>query len=327
VPGGGTVTIPTGQTGADVALQAPVVVGADFATPVTVTASTADASFEAKVRIVGAAEAPKLVAIDPASVDLFAGDQALARVVLDLPALAGPMDVALAIAPEGIATVPAAVTVAQFALDAMFNLDAVAAGDATLTATAGDDFLNAAVHVTEKPTDPVMPSSPGDVLVTEYMAKSQAGSGDPGEWIELYNDTESLLDLGGCVLKDDGTNVHAIVGPLVMGPGQYLVLGASTDPALNHHAGVVYAYGTGFQLANTDDEVILDCGTVIDKVAYTSSASAVQAVSRQLDPTQFDSVANDAATSWCASTGVFYTDTASGVAYKGTPGTANVACQ
>jgi hypothetical protein len=65
---------------------------------------------------------------------------------------------------------------------------------------------------------------------------------------------------------------------------------------------------------------------VIDRAAYTTSSSATTAVSRQLDPGQFDSIANDAATAWCASTGVFFDDTAAGVAYKGTPGVSNVSC-
>ena len=323
IPAPGTVTIPVGQVTADVTLQALV---AD-PTPVTVTAWTPDATLLAQVRVVGAAETPKLLALDPAPVNVYAGDTLSVQVVLDLPALAAPVDVALALDPAMPATAPAVVTVPLNAVAVSFEVTALEAGDATLTATLGTQTVTAVVHVTERPSLPVTPSAAGDVLVTEYMAKSQGGTSDPGEWVELYNDSEKLLDLGGCVLKDTGTDKHSIVGPLLIGPGQFLVLGASADPAVNHHAGVVYVYAN-FVLGNSGDEVILDCGTVIDQVTYTTATSAATAVSRQLDPLQFDPATDDAATSWCASTPIFSTETVGAVttSFKGTPGAPNISC-
>ena len=166
-----------------------------------------------------------------------------------------------------------------------------------------------------------MPGAAGDVIVTEFMAKSAAGSPDKGEWIELMNTTGATLDLNGCVLEDDGTDEHTIDGAPIMAPGDFLVLAASDDAALNH--GLTPGYVYDYNLSNLSDEIVLTCGGVeIDRVNYTSSWNT-EGVAFQLDPSKLTAADNDHDYNWCdATTGYGTADPAK----LGTPGAINAAC-
>lgn len=163
------------------------------------------------------------------------------------------------------------------------------------------------------------PDTAGQILVTEFMAKSQSGS-DKGEWIEVYNSTDSPLDLGGCILRDAGTDSHDIMGPVVVASGSHAVLARSDDPEQNHGLEVDYVY-SGNSLKNTSDEIIIECGgTVIDEVIY-ASLLVVQGVAAQLNFEFYSDVANDDLANWCPAVDTY------GTAGKlGTPGLANPAC-
>ncbi len=159
----------------------------------------------------------------------------------------------------------------------------------------------------------------GEVFVTEFMA-NPVDSADVGEWIELYNIASVPLDLGGCVLKDNGTNNHVIVGPLVVAPGDFVVLARSGDPVLNHGLVAPYVY-SNFTLANTGDAIVLECDSaLVDSVVYTTALLAVGA-SAQLSSLHFDEVDNDLEANWCLSKTGFGTD-----GQYGTPGTDNGDC-
>ncbi len=163
------------------------------------------------------------------------------------------------------------------------------------------------------------PDVAGEVLFTEFMAKSQAGS-DKGEWVELYNASDESLDLGGCLFKDAGSDSHEIVGPLVFAPGAYLLLARSDVPEENHGLEPDYVYG-GNSLSNSDDELIIECnGLVIDEVIYNGNL-VLEGVAAQLDLDSFDVALNDDGANWCPAMQTY------GTAGKlGTPGLANEAC-
>lgn len=160
---------------------------------------------------------------------------------------------------------------------------------------------------------------PGDVVFTEFMAKSTGGT-DKGEWVEVYNLSSGPVDLGGCSLKDYAADNHVIVGPLVIASGSYLLLARSAVPAENFGIEPDYVY-TAFSLKNDPDDIVLQCGgKEVDKVSYTA-AEAVEGVSRQLDPDAYDAALNDSMTNWCASVLTY------GTAGKlGTPGLENSQC-
>ena len=165
-----------------------------------------------------------------------------------------------------------------------------------------------------------VPQSVGDILVTEFMARSQGG-GDPGEWVEIYNPTGVLLDLTGCLLRDDDSDHHQF-SELLIGPGEYLVLARSGDPVENHGLEPDYVY-SGFSLANTADEIAVECGGVtLDHVAYTGGDLVRLGESTKLDPGYFDAMANDYPSHWCfEQTEEYGTD-----GLKGSPGLPNPAC-
>jgi hypothetical protein len=165
------------------------------------------------------------------------------------------------------------------------------------------------------------PAKKGDLIITEFMAMSQSGAPDPGEWVELYNPGVVPMELTGCILKDLASNTHTIAGSLLVLGGDYVVLGASTDPAKNHGAPVDYQYAN-FQLSNSGDEIILTCaGTEIDRVAYTSSW-VFEAHSYQLALGKYDASLNDTKANWCQTSSAHPISTG----FFGTPGAVNLAC-
>ncbi len=169
------------------------------------------------------------------------------------------------------------------------------------------------IIVDAKPTDV------GDVIVSEYMARSGPDP-DYGEWIELYNTTNVALNLKTCELVDMSGQKHTFFANVVIQPQDYLLLARSDDPLKNHGLVPDYVY-SGFLLNNSAGYIIIKCGLKkIDEVYYQSSL-VEEGKSTQLDVAKLDYVENDKATSWCKSGMPF------GTAGKfGTPGSANVEC-
>ena len=50
----------------------------------------------------------------------------------------------------------------------------------------------------------------GDVLITEFMKDPAFVSDSKGEWIELYNASDKVVNIEGWVIRDFGTNEHLI---------------------------------------------------------------------------------------------------------------------
>jgi hypothetical protein len=169
--------------------------------------------------------------------------------------------------------------------------------------------------------------APGEVIIVELMIDPVTLSDNFAEWIEVLNVSAVAVDLTGCRLLDLGVNAddHLIDAgaPLVLLPGELMLLGKSTSAADNGTIPVDYAYGEfGVSLTNTGDDLILRCDDVdVDQVGWTPEAWPYDTgVAMQLDPAMQDGVANDAATAWCAATNVY------SAGNTGTPGAANTPC-
>jgi cysteine-rich repeat protein len=165
---------------------------------------------------------------------------------------------------------------------------------------------------------------PGDIIFTELMVNPAKAPDPDGEWIELSNLTAGALNLGGCVLRDTGTDEVLLGNPdglQLIGAQNRLVLGASDKAAVNGGAPVKAAY-TSMLLDNTGDEIELRCGEVlVDTVAWSSLTFAIpNGASLSLDPDQHTAQANDDPASWCAGAETY------GLGDLGTPGAANPAC-
>ncbi len=110
----------------------------------------------------------------------------------------------------------------------------------------------------------------GEVIITEIMPDPSAVTDANGEWFELFNTTSQDIDLNGWTLMDAGSDSTAIDngGPLLIPAKGFLVLGRNADSATNGNYHCDYVY-TGFNLGNTDDEIILLNGSqVVDSVGY-----------------------------------------------------------
>jgi hypothetical protein len=169
----------------------------------------------------------------------------------------------------------------------------------------------------------VLPS-PGDIVITEYMADPLLTADAAGEWIELYNNSGATLDLQGLELHDDAADSHVISTPLVVAAGQRVVLARNADPATNGGVQADYEY-SGFSLESVDLIALDFDGVEVDRVAWDLSFWAgSDGHSISLDPTIGlpDSVLNDSPSNWCGST-IPLTSPGSDF---GTPGGANDTC-
>jgi hypothetical protein len=82
------------------------------------------------------------------------------------------------------------------------------------------------------PEEPCNGVTPGDVVLSEYMA-DPAGSDTGKQYIEIYNTTDHIVDLGGLTLSQsmsDGSRLNATVLPsLPVSSHSYFVLGDAGD--------------------------------------------------------------------------------------------------
>jgi hypothetical protein len=185
--------------------------------PYTLTAMLGTSSQSARVRVIGATETPRLVALSPSMSTLSAGARASLTVTLDIPAPAGGTVVALTATP-GL-TVPMTVRVPADALSARFEVTAGAMmATATVTATLGTDTRMAAVMVTTTP--------PGGLVINE-VDYDQVGT-DNGEFVEIYNGSDAPVNLSqyAVVLVNGSTNAQYARVPLsgMLAPGAYAVV-------------------------------------------------------------------------------------------------------
>ena len=125
---------------------------------------------------------------------------------------------------------------------------------------------------------PTQAQSPGDLVITEFMANPNAVSDADGEYVELYNRSSTAIDLDGAQLRDDGSNSHTIDGAgaaVVIEPHGFLLLARSADPISDGSVTVDYVYD-GFTLGNSADEIVVAtaAGTEIARITYTDGDAA-----------------------------------------------------
>lgn len=264
------------------------------------------------------AAAPRtLVSLGPDPLDISFGGTGTMTVSLDIPAGPGGVTVALDVSDSGLITLPASVVVPEGEFSASFNvLGGSVEGPVEVTATLELTTLAATVNVVA--VGPLRaPAAAGELVITEIMARSASGSGDRGEWFELYNTTRSPLELNGCTLFDNGS--HTISRSVIIDPGAYAVFALSGVAADNGGIPVVTHIYTTLALNNGGETLGVRCGDlVIDQLDYSSTTIAL-AASAQLNVVPPDAVANDTATNWCVSgVAVTYGD----ATRRGTPGAA-----
>ena len=162
---------------------------------------------------------------------------------------------------------------------------------------------------------PTQPDAVAGLMLSEIMVNPLAVGDAVGEWIELYNPLTVTVNLGGWGLADLGGEQYRIQSNLPIGPGAYLVLGRSADPAANGNAPVAQVY-SGLTLANTGDELLLLApnGAVVDQVLWGDAAGLTAPNGASLERSTMTTPAQwrPAAAPWPGSAGD-----------KGSPGAAN----
>ena len=182
-------------------------------------------------------------------------------------------------------------------------------------------------------TTTIVPN-PGDLIVTEFLANPDYVSDPAGEWVEVYNNSGTVMDLRGFELSDADADSHLITGvgaafdePLIVPPFARIVLSRNMDFGTNGGVFSPYEY-SNFILDDDVDEIIISFqGIEIDRVEYDLTFYPLPLLGRSLglkpDLAAPDSVLNDDPLNWCAGTSPIGTPGAD----FGTPGGVNDTCQ
>ncbi len=155
----------------------------------------------------------------------------------------------------------------------------------------------------------------GTVVITELMIDPACTEDADGEWIEIFNASDSDLNLGGWRISDDGTDDAFLPQISLPAAGRLL---------LCKNEGTACSLVLAFSLSNSDDEVILQdvLDSLVDEVWYDSASFPVESgASMQLDP-DADAVGNDLGENWCASIQAIV----EGCGDLGTPSLVNLGC-
>jgi len=143
----------------------------------------------------------------------------------------------------------------------------------------------------------------GDLVITEVMRDPAAVDDGVGQWIEIYNNTSTDANLDGLVVTDYALDEFTIDATVFLGAGEYAVLAASANPAVNGGVSNVDWEWGNFQLGHDWDEVYLTAdGAIIDGVAWDDGTAwpAPTGASMVLEVVP-DADANDVGSNWVAS--------------------------
>ncbi len=163
----------------------------------------------------------------------------------------------------------------------------------------------------------------GDLVITEILCDPTLVPDANGEWFEVQNVSEDLVDLEGVTVSEtDGTDAFVISSPLLLEGGGVAVFGRSYDAGANGGVVVDYAYGAAMNLSNSGDTLALfdTDGGLLDGVEFTDTWPLASGRSLSLDIELTDDLLNDASSSWCEGISPYNgTD-------RGTPGFFNPSC-
>jgi hypothetical protein len=170
----------------------------------------------------------------------------------------------------------------------------------------------------------------GDVIINEMMPDSQDSDDETGEWLELFNLSDRVVDLLGWTLADSAGSV-TVDAHLQIPAGGFALLAAVDQPRVNGNLPRVdWVFDwDAFHLNNAGDSVTLSMGgLVVDELSYTPDPWVVPTgASMFLDPGYADASLNDSPLPWCATPQIPAFDYGSGEdpGDWGTPGEANPA--
>ena len=154
------------------------------------------------------------------------------------------------------------------------------------------------------------------VVFTELMYNPAELADSAGEWFELQNAGPAAVDLNGCIVQRDTTQL-TVSQPLELAPGQVVTFANGDAPGFvpdYEYSSLTLPNSTVFTLSLHCAGELLDTITV-DPAAWPGGAG----IATSLSATSTSATANDDPASWCAATDPYNTD-------LGTPGSANPEC-
>jgi hypothetical protein len=178
--------------------------------------------------------------------------------------------------------------------------------------------------VTGAARDAVRPS-PGQLVISEFMADPTKVADSAGEWIELFATAD--VDLNGLQLSNEGAGVRTVTSTtcLRVTTGTSALFARSRDPALN--GGITSAIDTfDFSLSQSSATqesphslAVRVEGSDIDRITWLSATAGA---STQLSAAKWDAAANDAHSSFCPTPSTI----TYGAGDRGSPGAMNAVC-
>ncbi len=139
---------------------------------------------------------------------------------------------------------------------------------------------NTTTSTPELATDPPAPApvQHTHLFISEFMANPAAVSDSKGEYIEIFNGGEEIVNLADWRIEDLDGEGHTIAGELLIQPGAYLVMARNGTLSDNGGVAVNYVYSS-FQLANGDDEIVLlsPAGVTVDSVTWGGGGLSIDA--------------------------------------------------
>ncbi len=114
----------------------------------------------------------------------------------------------------------------------------------------------------------VSDAEPGSLVITEYLANPIGVSDSQAEYFEVFNATNTDIELTDLIVRDDGSNEFTVSG-ICIDAGSFAVFSNSDGAALG--LAPDFIYGSSMNLTNGDDEIGLfrPDGVLISKVSYT----------------------------------------------------------
>lgn len=118
----------------------------------------------------------------------------------------------------------------------------------------------------------------GDLFTTEFQPDPTFVSDTAGEWFEVFNRTDSTIDLNGWILKDSGSNLHVIRDPAgaSVPARSHFVFTLNGDFDTNGRVPSDYVMESGFRIANSADTIEIYRGSIkIDGVQYNDGPAGL----------------------------------------------------
>ncbi len=273
---GGAVTIPAGQRGANVLLDALAP-----SAGVTLTATMGDVTVTTSVRVLTDTDTPTALTLTPASTTINPGATVAYTVTINVPAPVAGLVVNLASNPTTAGTLPASVTVPANQTTATFNyVDGRTAAGIGITATYAAISATATISVIEPPTG----------LVINEIDYDQLGT-DGAEFVEIYNGTGADIDLAATNMSlafVNGSNATSapqylqvsLAGAGTLGNGKYLVVGVATltvAPGSTLYTPPGWPTSNAIQNGDPDGVLLFEAttGRIRDRLSYGNVGRAI----------------------------------------------------